>query len=134
MEAQAEELTQRVRAARADRLHAQRMRLLAAERAEKLERELKNAAESGLRAEISRTLDARARLQAASKRQSAARYSAIAAFGLLLGVATLGMGWAPLQNAAAPGRPALQAPVLAAAPGDRLQLAFSYSVSLPAAR
>jgi hypothetical protein len=136
MNAQAEEkvLAQRLHAARVARLSAQRMRLLAAERAEKLERELKKAAESGLRAEISRTLDARGRLQVLVKRKSAARYSGIAAFGLLLGVASLGMGWAPSQNAAVPGHSALQSPVLVAAPGDRLKLAYSYSVSPPAAR
>jgi len=134
MNAQAEELTQRVQSARLARQSAQRMRLLAAERAEKLERDLKKVAESGLKAEISRTLDARGRLQALVKRRSAARYSGIAAFGLLLGVASLGMGWAPSQNAAVPGHSALQSAVLVAAPGDRLKLAYSYSISLPAAR
>ncbi len=137
MDAQAEELTQRVDAARKARLHAQRMRRIAAERAEKLERELKQAAESGLRTEISRTLAARTRLQAtvtSVKRRSIARYSAIAAFGLLLGVAGLGMGWMPLQNAPVASQSDLSAPVLVAAPGDRLQLELSYSVSQPAAR
>ncbi len=137
MDAQAEESTQRVDAARNARLHAQRMRQLAAERAEKLERALKQAAESGLKAEISRTLAARARLQAAVtpvKRKSIARCSAIAAFGLLLGVAGLGMGWVPLQNASVASQSDLSAPVLVAAPGDRLQLALTYSVSQPAAR
>jgi hypothetical protein len=110
------------------------MRLLAAERAEKLERDLKRAAESGLRKEISRTLEARGRLQAAVNRRYTPRCSGIAALGLLLGVAALGMGWAPSQNAAVPGALALQSPVLVAAPGDGLKLAFSYSVSPPAAR
>jgi len=127
-------LSRRLHAARLARLSAQKTRLLALERAEKLERELKQAAESGLRAEISRSLEARARLHGVAKRKSAARYSAIAAFGLLLGVAALGIGWAPLQNAAASAQLNLQAPVLAAAPGDRLKLAYSYSVSLPTAR
>jgi hypothetical protein len=134
MEAQAEELTRRVHAARAARLHAQRMRLLAAERAEKLERELKNAAESGLKAEISRTLEARGRLQVASKRKSAARYSGIAAISLLFGASVLGISWARSQNAAGPGQPASHPPVLGTAHGDRLQLALSYSISLPAPR
>ena len=134
MNTKAEQLVQRVQAARLARLSAQRMRLLAAERAEKLERELKRAAESGLKAEISRTLEARGRLRKSVKRKSALRYSGIAAFGLLLGVAALGMGWAPSQNAAVPGPLAFQSPVLVAAPGDRLKLAFSYSVSPPAAR
>jgi hypothetical protein len=99
------------------------MRLLAAQRAEKLERELKDAAETGLRAEVSRGVVARARLQTV-KRKRVARYAAIAAFGAVICAASLGMGWAPVQ----------QAPVLAPVPGDQLKLAFSYSVSLPRAR
>ena len=137
MNAPAEELTQRVQAARQARLNAQRMRQLAAERAEKLERELKQAAESGLKSEISRAVDARTRLRVAAapiSRKSTARISAIAAFGLLLGVAALGMGWTPSQEASAQRQAASPAPVLVAPPGDRLHLALSYSVSQPAAR
>jgi hypothetical protein len=134
MNPEAEDLAQRVRAARLERLSAQRMRRLAAERVEQLERELKNAAEAGLRTEISRSLDARARLRAAGRRKSAVRYSGFAALGLLLAAALLVTGWSPLQDAAVAAKPVLQAPVLAAAPGDRLALALSYSVSLPAAR
>ena len=134
MNAQAEELARRVHTARLERLNAQRMRRLAAERVEKLERELKNAAEAGLRTEISRSLEARGRLQAASKRRSVVRYSGFAALGLLLGAAALATGWALLQDAAVPGTTALQTPVLQAVPGDQLKLAYSYSVSPPAAR
>jgi len=134
MEATEKELALRVQAARLARQSAQRMRLLAAERAEKLERELKHAADAGLRAEILRTLAARGRPLATVKRRSSApRFSGIAALGLLLGVAALGMGSVSSQNAAVPGPLYLQPPVLIAAPGDRLQLAFSYSVSPPAA-
>ena len=134
MNAQSEELAQRVQAARRSRQHVQKMRLLAAQRAEKLEYQLKHAAESGLRAEIARTLDARGRLQVASKRKPAARLIGIAAFGLLLGAASLGLGLADSKNAAVRGKPDLQAPVLVAAPEDRLKLAYSYNVSLPSAR
>lgn len=110
------------------------MRVLAAERAEKLERELKRAAEAGLKVEISRTLEARGKLQAAAKRKSTVRYSGIAALGVLLGIASLGMGLTHSQKLAVPARSALETPMLDGAPGDRLKLAFSYSVSLPAAR
>ena len=127
------ETTQRLHAARVARLSAQKTRLLAVERAEKLERDLKLAAESGLRAEISRTLAARSRLQTVVKRQRAARYAGVAAFGLVLCAATLGIGWAPAQNTAVHAA-ASPAPVLNAEPGNPLQLALSYSVSLPATR
>lgn len=134
MNAQAEELAQRVQAARLARQNAQRVRLLAAERAEKLERELAHAAESGLQVEIARTINARGRLRTASKRKSTARNFGIAALGALLGVASLGIGLAESKKVAVPGQSALQAPSLVAAPGDRLNLAYSYSVSTPAAR
>ena len=137
MNAPAEELNQRVQAARQARLNAERMRQLAAERAEKLERALTQAAESGLKSEICRAFDARTRLQAAAAsvdRKSIARYSAIAAFGLLLGVVALGMGWAPSQEASAQRQAVSPAPVLVAPPGDRLRLTLSYSVSQPTAR
>ena len=124
MNAQSEETARQMHAARLARVNMQRMRLLAAQRAEKLERELKDAAETGLRAEISRTVVARAQLQTVVKRKRAAGYAAIAAFGAVVCAASLGMGWAPVQ----------QAPVLAAVPGDQLKLALSYSVSLPRAR
>ena len=123
MNAQSEETARQMHAARLARVNMQRMRLLAAQRAEKLERELKDAAETGLRAEISRAVVARARLQTV-KRKRGARYAAIAAFGAVICAASLGMGWAPVQ----------QAPVLAPVPGDQLKLALSYSVSLPRAR
>ena len=122
--AQSEEMARQMHAARLARVNMQRMRLLAAQRAEKLERELKDAAETGLRAEISRALVARTRLQSVARRKRAAGYAAIAAFGAVVCAASLGMGWAPVQ----------QAPVLAAVPGDQLKLALSYSVSLPGAR
>lgn len=123
MNAQSEETARQMHAARLARVNMQRMRLLAAQRAEKLERELKDAAETGLRAEVSRGVVARARLQTV-KRKRGARYAAIAAFGAVICAASLGMGWAPVQ----------QAPVLAPVPGDQLKLALSYSVSLPRAR
>jgi len=59
--------TQRASDAQCARQNAQRMRLLAAQRAERLEQELKDAAEIGARAEISRALAARRRLQAVQK-------------------------------------------------------------------
>jgi len=111
-------------AARLARVNMQRMRVLAAKRAEKLERELKDAAETGLRAEISRAVVARSHLRTVAKRRRVARYAAIAAFSAVICAASLGMGWAPAQ----------QAPVLATVPGDQLKLALSYSVSLPGAR
>jgi hypothetical protein len=122
--AQSEEMARQMHAARLARVNMQRMRLLAAQRAEKLERELKDAAQSGLKAEISRGLVARSQLQTVARRKRVARYAAITAFGAVICAASLGMGWAPAQ----------QAPVLATAPGDQLKLALSYSVSLPGAR
>jgi len=124
MNAQSEETARQMHAARLARVNMQRMRLLAAQRAEKLERELKDAAETGLRAEISRAVVARSQLRTVAKRKRGARYAAIAAFGAVICAASLGMGWAPVQ----------QAPVLAPVPGDQLKLALSYSVSLPRAR
>jgi hypothetical protein len=133
MNSQSEEVARQVHAARLARVNLQKMRLLAAKRAEKLERELKAATETGLRAEISRCLVARSSLQTVAKRKRAARYAGIGAFGLLLSAATLGLAWGPAQHAAAPAQVAAQSPVLAAAPGDQLKLAYSYSVSRPAA-
>src|SRR6185503_4960394 len=109
MIAQSEEMARQMHASRLARVNMQRMRLLAAQRAEKLERELKDAAETGLRAEISRALVARTRLQSVARRKRAAGYAAFAAFGAVVCAASLGMGWAPVQ----------QAPVLAAVPGDQ---------------
>ena len=123
MIAQSEEMARQMHAARLARVNMQRMRLLAAKRAEKLERELKDAAETGLKSEISRAVVARAQLRTVARRR-VARYAAIAAFGAVICAATLGMGWAPTQ----------QAPVLTTVPGDQLRLALSYSVSLPGAR
>ena len=123
MIAQSEQINLQVNAARLARTNAQRMRLLAAARAEKLERELKDAAEAGLRTEISRGIVARDRLRALANRKRAARYAGIAAFGMVLCAATLGMGWAPAQNAAVHVA-ASPAPVLNAEPGDPLRLAL----------
>ena len=134
MNAQSEEMARQVHAARVARVNIQRMRLLAAKRAEKLERELKAAAESGLRAEISRGIDTRSRLQTVVKRRRAARYAGVGAFALMLCAATLGLAWNPIQTAPVTGPMASQAPVLAAQPGDGLKLALSYSVSPPATR
>ena len=134
MIAQSEEMARQVRAARVARVNIQRMRLLAAKRAEKLERELKAAAESGLRTEISRGMDARSRLQSVAKRKRAARYSAAGAFALMLCAATVGLAWNPALPAGVPDQSASQVSVLAPQPGDRLKLALSYSVSAPAAR
>jgi hypothetical protein len=134
MNAQSEEMAREVHAARLARVNIQRMRLLAAQRAERLERELKTAAEIGLRAEISRGVEARSRLQTVAKRKRAARYAGVGAFAAVLCAATLGLAWNPALTAAVPGPTASHAPVLTATPGDRLKLALSYSVSAPAAR
>ena len=134
MNAQTEEMARQVHAARVARVNIQRMRLLAAKRAEKLEGELKAAAESGLRTEISRGIDTRSRLQAVVKRKRAARYAGVGAFVLMLCAATLGLAWNPTQTVAISRQMELHAPVLAAQPGDQLKLALSYSVSLPATR
>jgi len=132
MKAQSEEMARQLHAARLARVNIQRMRLLAAKRAEKLERELKDAAESGLRSEISRALTARTSLQAVTRRKRATRYAGIGAFSLMLCAATLGLGWGPTQAVVAAGHASPKAPVLATDPGDRLKLAFSYSVNVPA--
>jgi hypothetical protein len=134
MNAQSEEMARQLHAARHARVNSQRMRLLAAKRAEKLERELMAVTESGLRVEISRGIDARAGLQAVVRRKRSARYAAVGAFALMLCAATLGLAWNPAQTAAVPDQSVSQAPVLVAQPGDRLKLALSYSVSPPAAR
>jgi hypothetical protein len=134
MQVQTNEFARQVHAARLARVNIQRMRVLAAKRAEKLERELKAAAESGLRVEISRGLDARSRLQAVAMRKRAARYAGAGAFALLLGAASLGLAWNPEPSAAAHERVTAQTPVLAAQPGEPLKLALSYSVSSPARR
>jgi hypothetical protein len=123
-----------VQAARLARLNAQKMRQLAAERAERLERELKDAAESGLRTEISRSLDARTRLQAAAKHKPNARYTRVAALAVLLGVATAGLAMVSMHKADAPAPAARQTPLLDSVPGDQLKLSLSYSVSQPSAR
>jgi|CXWL01.1.fsa_nt_gi hypothetical protein len=134
MNAQTEEMARQVHAARLARVNIQRMRLLAAERAEKLERDLKSAAETGLRSEIARAMAARTGLQAVAKRKRTARYAGIGAFGLMLCAATLGLAWGPTQSVGASDHAAPKAPILAAEPGDRLKLALSYSVSAPSAR
>jgi hypothetical protein len=127
-------MARELHAARLARVNIQRMRLLAAKRAEKLERELKAAAESGLRSEISRGIGARSRLEAVVKRKRAARYAGVGAFAMVLCAATLGLAWNPAQIAAVAGQMGSQSPALAAQPGDQLKLALSYSVSLPATR
>ena len=134
MNAQSEEMARQVHAVRLARVNIQRMRLLAAKRAEKLERELTAAAQSGLGKEISRGLDARTRLQAVAKRKRVARYAGAGAFALLLCVATLGLAWKSAPTASVRDQLASQAPVLSAQPGDPLKLALSYSVSPPATR
>ena len=58
---------ERVRDAQRARQNAQRKRLLAAQRAMQLESQLRDAAETGVRAEIVRTLAARRRLLAVQK-------------------------------------------------------------------
>lgn len=134
MNAQTEEMARQVHAARLARVNIQRMRVLAAKRAEKLERELKAAAESGLKYEISRAMVARSSLQTVAKRKRTARYAGIGAFGLVLCAATLGLSWIPTQNVIASSRTTPKASVPVAVPGDKLKLAFSYSVSASAAR
>ena len=134
MNAQTEEMARQVHAARVARVNIQRMRLLAAQRAEKLERELKSAAETGLRSEITRAMVARTNLQTVAKRKRAARYAGIGAFGVMLCAATLGLAWVPTQSVVASGYAAPKAPILTAEPGDPLKLAFSYRVSAPARR
>ena len=52
----------------------------------------------------------------------------------MLCAATLGLAWGPTQSVVAIGHTALKDPILIAEPGDRLKLAFSYSVSVPPAR
>lgn len=145
MNAQSEEMARQVHAARLARVNIQRMRLLAAQRAEKLERQLKQVAQAGLKAEISRAILARDGLRAIANppamppvklpvnRARAARYAGIAAFGAVLCTAILGIGWVPMQTAAVHAA-AAPASVLNAAPGEPLRLALSYSVSQPAAR
>jgi len=147
--------------ARLARLNAQKRRMLAAERAARLEARLQEAAEAGLRAEIARRLAARRRLLAVQKivretqasrrteqdfidkpaaratppavRAALARVGAAALGGLLLGVAaTMLMPYA----AGLAGAPAVaaQPSVLPAASGDGLTLSLSYSLRAPAAR
>jgi hypothetical protein len=56
-----------IREARQARLHSQRKRQLAAERAVRLELQLREAAEAGMRAEIARKMEAQRRLAAVQK-------------------------------------------------------------------
>ena len=153
----------RAHKAQCARQNAQRMRLLAAQRAEQLEQALKNAVEIGARVEISRALAARRRLQvvekiatesrtlrhaeqdegvravpadritAASAGAFAGRYCVVGVLGLLIGAAIAAL--APLAaDLAGAADYSARAPVLRAVPGDRLSLTLSYSVSAPAAR
>jgi uncharacterized membrane protein YgdD (TMEM256/DUF423 family) len=132
MSHQEEELSRRLHAARVARLSAQKTRLLALERAEKLERELKAAADTGVQEQIYRTLAARSQLQAVVKRQRVARYARIAALGLTL--FTGGLAWMTLQNSEVSAQTAREAPLPGIATGDRLKLAYSYDVSSPGVR
>jgi hypothetical protein len=134
MSEQEEELSRRLHAARVARLSAQKTRLLALKRAEKLERELKQVAETGVKAQIYRTLAARAQLQETVKRRRVARYARITALGLMLCGATSGLAWIAMHDAVASGQSAHEPPLLGITSGDRLSLAYSYSVSLPATR
>ena len=134
MSDQEEELSRRLHAARTARLSAQKTRLLALERAEKLERELKDAADIGVKAQIFRTLAARSELQTVVKHQRVARYARMSVLGLVLCGATSGLAWYALQNSVASAESAREAPLPGITSGDRLSLTYSYSVSLPAAR
>jgi len=129
-----EELSRRLHAARVARLSAQKTRLLALERAEKLERELREVAETGVKAQIYRSLAARAELQKVVKRHRIARFARITTLGLMLCGATSGLAWVAMHDAAASGQSAHEPPLLGTTSGDRLSLAYSYSMSLPAAR
>jgi hypothetical protein len=147
--------------ARRARQNAQKMRLLAAARAARLESQLKDAAEAGMRAEMLRRLTARRRLLAVRKvaaetlaecrselnannvpaagratrgaGKPIVRYSGAAAIGLLVGAAVSAL--APFA-AVLPGseKAAAQPSVLLAAPGDGLKLAYSYTFRPPAGR
>lgn len=108
------------------------MRLLAAQRAERLEQELSDAAKVGTRAEVARTLTARHRLLAL-KKAAAVRTSGAAAMGLVIGAALAALTLIAADFSGSAERSA-QASVLRGAPGDRLNLTLSYSVSAPAAR
>ena len=77
---------------------------------------------------------ARTSLRAVARRKRAALYAGIGAFGVMLCAATLGLAWGPTQSAVASGHSAAKTPILIAEPGDRLKLAFSYDVSVPAVR
>jgi hypothetical protein len=128
MSQQEEELSRKLHAARAARLSAQKTRLLALERAEKLERELKAVAESGVQAQIFRTLAARSQLQTVVKRQRVARFARASALALMLCTATAGLAWMTLQNSEASAQTSGEAPLPGIATGDRLTLAYSYDV------
>src|SRR5437868_1787188 len=99
-----EELSRRLHAARLARLAAQKTRLLALERAEKLERDLKQVAETGVKAQIFRTLAARSELQTVVKRQRVARYARATALGLMLCGASSGLAWIAMHDAVASGQ------------------------------
>ena len=151
----------RVRDERRARQNAQRKRLLAAERAARLESQLRDAAETGMRAEIARSLAARRRLLAVQKvaaktqataraelgstdspaacsaqpiaRKAFARYSGAAAMGLLVGAVVTALTPYAADLSRFQER-AAQFTVLPGAPGDGLKLVFSSSISVPAAR
>ena len=135
--------------ARRVRLLAERGRRLAVELATRLEGELREAAEAGMRAELARRLELKRRLLAVRKvtaetqralhsglrpaREPWARYGVATVLGLLLGIAAVALApfAADASGARAAGEPA---PVLRAGPGDGLRLALSYSLRLPAPR
>jgi hypothetical protein len=147
--------------ARRARQNAQKMRLLAAERAARLESQLKDAAAAGMRAEMLRRLAARRRLLAVRKvaaetlaecrselnannvpaavratrgaGKPIVRYSGAAAIGLLVGAAVSAL--APFAaDLSGSEKAAAQRSVLLAAPGDGLKLAYSYTFWPPAGR
>jgi hypothetical protein len=122
MGTQSEQINLRVHAARQARINAQRMRVLAAERAEILERRLKDAADAGLRQEVLRGIAARAGLHSAAAAKNAdTRAATPAAIPIRAGTLAAHAAGAP-------------APVVGAAPGEPLRLALSYSVSQPGKR
>jgi len=139
----------RLREARRARLIAERGRFLAVELATRLEGELKEAAEVGMRAELARKLELKRRLLAVRKvttdtqaslwtaptttRKPWARYGLAAALGLLLGTSVVAI--APFTAGASGPRDAVEtAPLMRTDPGDGLKLSFSYSIQAPVHR
>jgi hypothetical protein len=150
----------RVEEARRARQAAREKRLLAAERAMRLEMRLKDAEEAALRAEIARRLAARRRLLAVQKvtvetqaqrrtaqdsmhgltapaarppgRTAFTRYAGVAALGLLIGTAaTVLTLYAPDP---ADSRELAAHSIFSVAPGEGLKLALSSTLREPAPR